>query len=73
MYSHLHEYLLPTPIISLGPICRRALRDAVRATYVFLELVSLVLSVVLRVPILAFTVHLITWVSMRFFLLVSLV
>jgi hypothetical protein len=42
-------------------------------TYEFLELVSLFLSFVLRVPILAFTVHLITWFRMRFFLLVSLV
>jgi hypothetical protein len=37
------------------------------ATYEFLELVSLLLSVVLRVPIQAFTVHQFTWFSVRFF------
>ena len=41
------------------------------ATYEFLELVSLLLSVVLRVAILAFTVHQNTWVRMRFFFLVN--
>ena len=44
------------------------------ATYEFLELVSLLLSVVLRVAILAFTVHQITWVACVFcFVNISLV
>jgi hypothetical protein len=43
------------------------------ATYESLEPVCLQLSVVLRVPIFAFTVHLITWFIMRFFPLLILV